>query len=220
MKWQGLIFDRDGTIFDSLPVILNAFRHGAEPFLKKRPTDADWFEAFGPAEMDVLERFVGKQNREEAFRRFLEYYQSHISQITLFPGMFELLRKAKEAGLKLALFTGGGRESTLFCMRKAEILNYFDKLITGNDVLRPKPHPEGILMVMNELNLAPRRTLVVGDAGADVLAGKGAGAVTVLVRWSGQVPPFDLKSEPDHVFHSVRDFGEFVFEDGKESSGE
>ena len=69
-------------------------------------------------------------------------------------------------------------------------------------------------MVMNELNLAPRRTLVVGDAGADVLAGKEAGTVTVLARWSGQVPPFDLKSEPDHIFYSVREFGKFLEKSG------
>jgi HAD superfamily hydrolase (TIGR01509 family) len=212
MNWQALIFDRDGTLFQSLPVILRAFNHGVEPFVKKLPTDQEWFKAFGPAEEEVMAVFIRKEHRKEAFQRYLNYYQTHMDQIQLYPEMFDLLKEASEAGMKLALFTGGGRESTAFCMEKEGILKYFQVLITGDDVMRPKPHPEGILKVINELKLTANRTLVIGDAGADMIAGKAAGAATVLARWGSHELPFDLQSQSDYVFYSVEDFREFVFQ--------
>lgn len=130
----------------------------------------------------------------------------------LFPGIKELLKDIEGEGAVVTLYTGGGRESTRFCMEAQSVLTYFDRVITGDDVLRHKPHPEGILKLMQDFQLSPRKTLVVGDAGADILAGQEAGAVTVLARWSGYALPFDLQSEPDQIFYSVSDFRKFVFE--------
>ena len=48
VKYNGIIFDRDGTLFDSLHVILRSFNYGIEPFTAKRPTDEEWFEAVWP----------------------------------------------------------------------------------------------------------------------------------------------------------------------------
>jgi len=213
MKWQAIIFDRDGTLFHSLPVILQAFNYGVEPFVEKAPSDSEWFAAFGPAEAEVMASFLPKDgnHKQQAFSRYLEYYEKHLSEITLFPGIHDLLRDAHEAGVIQAIFTGGGRESTFFCMNKERILTYFNRIITGDDVARHKPHPEGILKVMQDFQLVPGKTLVVGDAGADMIAGKSARAVTVLARWSGYPLPFDLQSESDHAFYSVPEFRNFVF---------
>jgi HAD superfamily hydrolase (TIGR01509 family) len=200
-------------LFDSLPVILRAFNYGVEPFVTKTPADSQWFAAFGPAEAEVMATMLPKDGdyKQQAFYRYLEYYEKHLSEITVFPGIHDLLRDAHEAGVIQAVFTGGGRESTFFCMTKERILTYFDRVITGDDVELHKPHPEGILKVMQDFRLVPEETLVVGDAGADMLAGRSAGAVTVLSRWSGYPLPFDLESESDHVFHSVPEFRNFVF---------
>jgi pyrophosphatase PpaX len=219
MRWQALVFDRDGTLFNSLPVILRAFNYGIEPFVIRKPTDAEWFAAFGPAEAEVMASFITEKNKAEAFRRYLKYYQDHIFEITLFPGIHGLLRDLKKVGTRLALFTGGGRASTRFCMEKESILTYFDRLITGDDVAKHKPHPEGIMKVIQDYELVPERTLVVGDAGADMLAGKQAGAVTALARWSGYSLPFDLHSAFDHVFYSVDELRQFVF-DGTQAQGQ
>lgn len=215
MKWQALIFDRDGTLFDSLPVILRAFNYGIAPFVNRKPADAEWFAAFGPPEAEVMASLMPQNTdkKDEAFLRYLEFYQRHLSEIMLFPGIYELLREVKDAGATLALFTGGGRESTRFCMEKERILTLFDRLITGEDVVKHKPHPEGIWKVIQEFHLLPDRTLVVGDAGADMLAGKEAGATTALARWSAYPLPYDLQSESDHVFYSVNTFRNFLFDE-------
>lgn len=211
MKWKAIVFDRDGTLFDSLPVILRSFNFGIEPFTSKRPSAAEWFEAFGPAEPEVMGAFIPAQHKAEAYDRFFKYYRDHFYEINLFPGMGELLHRIHDSGTRIALFTGAGRETAEFCLKQQNVLQYFDELITGDSVMRPKPDPEGILKAMKVLNASPAETLVVGDAGADVIAGQRAGATSVLARWSGFIPPHDLPSNPDYKFTTVPHFEHFLF---------
>ncbi|MCI0445501.1 HAD-IA family hydrolase [bacterium] len=211
MKWKAIVFDRDGTLFDSLPVILQAFNYGIEPFTSKRPTPEAWFEAFGPAEPEVMGVFIPAEHKAGAYDRFFQYYRDHFHEIALFPGVRELLQRIHDSGSRIALFTGAGRETAEYCLKQQNVLQYFDELITGDSVLRPKPDPEGILKAMMVLNAGAAETLVVGDAGADVLAGQRAGATSALARWSGFIPPHDLPSNPDYTFTNVMAFERFLF---------
>lgn len=198
-------------MFDSLPVILRSFNYGIEPFTTKHPTPEEWFEAFGPAEPEVMGVFISAEHKTAAYDRFFQYYRDHFNEITLFPGMGELLQRIHDSGTRIALFTGAGRETAEYCLKQQNVLQYFGELITGDSVTHPKPDPEGILKAMKSLNASPAETLVVGDAGADVIAGQRAGTTSVLARWSGFVPPHDLPSNPDHIFTSVSEFENFLF---------
>lgn len=214
MRCKAVIFDRDGTLFDSLEVILRAFNHSIEPFTDRRPADAEWFAAFGPSEPDVIAVFAGQENKQAAFERFYSYYREHFHEIPLFPGIRPLLERLHGAGIPMAVFTGGGYESTIFCLEQQKILSFFQELVTGDRVQHPKPHPEGVLRAIRNLGVAPADTLVVGDAGADILAGQGAGAVTALARWARLAPPFDLPSRPDYVFRQVAELRHMLFPGG------
>lgn len=215
MKWKGIIFDRDGTLFDSFAVILGAFNYAIEPFTSKRPTASEWFAAFGPAEPEVIEKIIGPEKKHEAFERFYSYYNEHFEQISLFPGVEKILERLHTASVKIALFTGGGWESTHLALTRTGIVSYFDVLITGDRVKNPKPDPEGILLALSSMKIAADETLGVGDAGSDVIAGQKAGLKTALVRWSAQAPPSDLPSRPDYTFYSVSEFETFLFGEEK-----
>lgn len=213
MRWNTVIFDRDGTLFDSLDMIIRAFNYGIEPFTDRRPPDAEWFAAFGPAEPGVMATFVGEQHKLAAFERFYRYYRDHFSEVPLFPGIRELLERLQAASVRMAVFTGGGYESTVFCLREQKILSFFQELVTGDRVQHPKPHPEGVLRAMNALGATPAETIVVGDAGADVLAGSSAGTATALARWARRPPPHDLPSRPDYVMQTVLELQQLLFQE-------
>ena len=170
MKYKGVIFDRDGTLYDSL---------------------------------DVIAKFIGPEKKQEAFNRFFDYYRTHFEEIRLYPGIRDLLLELKESGTKLMLFTGGGHLSTRFCLEQTGILHLFDALICGEDVLHPKPNPEGVLKHMEEQNLQPGDTIVVGDAASDVEAGKAARTFTAWLCWSENAQSAELNVSPDFTCRSV-----------------
>lgn len=215
MRWRALIFDRDGTLFDSLAVILKAFNYAIEPFADRIPSDSEWFAAFGPAEPEVMAHFIPVSRKGEAYSRFMDYYKEHFDGIVLFPEVAGMLAGAKERGAKIGLFTGGGLESTRFCLQQKKLLSLFDILITGDQVVHPKPHPEGILRALVDLNVDASQTLVVGDSAADVEAGSRAGTATALVRWSPYTNGFHAAIQPDYVFSNVVDFRDFIFQEEK-----
>ncbi len=215
MKWKGIIFDRDGTLFDSLSLILQSFNCGIQPFTDKRPTNEEWFAAFGPAEPEVMGAFVAPEHKAEAFDRFYRYYTEHITEIHLFAGIRDLLVRLNASGCKIGLFTGGSMKSSRFCLQHAGILELFDVLITGDLVAHPKPDPEGVLMAMRQMRIPSQETIVAGDASSDVAAGKGAGAVAVLAQWGVYPVKNDLLVFPDYTFTSVMDFDRFLFEEAR-----
>ena len=106
-------------------------------------------------------------------------------------------------------------ESTRFCLQQKNMLSLFDTLITGDQLVHPKPHPEGILKALGDLNVEASRTLVVGDSAADVEAGARAGTATALVKWSTYTNGFHADINPDYVFSNVVDFREFIFQEEK-----
>lgn len=205
MRYKGVIFDRDGTLFDSLDVILSAFDYAIEPFTSKRPAREDWFAAFGPAEKEVLGKFIPSSCKQAAFVRFFDYYKEHFGGVRLYPGMKELLSELKARGAKLMLFTGGGNVSTWYCLEQSGILRLFDALICGEDVQHPKPDPEGILKLISEQGFTPEQTIVVGDAASDVEAGKSAGAHTAWLCWSENAQVSGLTTAPDFTCKSVHE---------------
>ena len=131
-----------------------------------------------------MAKFIPREHTKAAFDRFYEYYRGHFHEIPLFPGIRELLVRLNSAGARMAIFTGGGLESTVFCLQEQKILSFFQELVTGDRVEHPKPHPEGVLRAIKALGVRPDESVVIGDSGADIAAGRRAGAATVLARWS------------------------------------
>jgi len=215
MRFESVIFDRDGTLYDSLEIILQAFAYGVEPFVEKLPTRDEMIRAFGPAEPEVLAKFIPIEKKQAAFNRFYDYYRKHFSQIHFYPGIRELLFRLKENGAKLMLFTGGGRVSTYFCLEQTGILHLFDALICGEDVQRPKPDPEGILKLIQEQHLDLKRSIVVGDAASDVEAGKAAGISAAWLRWSINAQAIQPKVQPDYVCDSIKDLEQVLLKEEK-----
>jgi len=97
-----------------------------------------------------------------------------------FPGVRELLSKLREHGLLLAVYSGASTEAARIRLGHAGLLNFFNEVLGGDQVANYKPHPEGVIKLIERFKVEPRATLFVGDTLADIGAGRGAGAARVL----------------------------------------
>jgi pyrophosphatase PpaX len=119
------------------------------------------------------------------------------------PHSEETLRQLKESGRKIAAVTTRQRTS-IKTLAQTGLLQYFDVIITGEDILHPKPHPEPLLKALQKLVVEPEKSIMIGDTEADILAGKNAGIRTVGVSY-GFAGPGIIQYDPDFLVDDILD---------------
>ena len=184
---RAVIFDLDGTLLDSMPLVMRAFAHALSPF---RP-DLDMAGIFqrlgGPPERTFLELIGDEAKAAEAMRRLASFGFENGSLVQPFDGMRCLLEMLHACGLRLAIWTGRDRETTELLLAAHDLAGFFTTVVCGDDLPTHKPHPAGLVEILSRLDVQPHEALYSGDADADVLGGAEAGVRTVLIHHGREV---------------------------------
>lgn len=183
-----LVFDLDGTLTDTLPGTFRAFQDAVEPALGRRPTEAEILSRFGPADHRIVAEWVGPEAAPEAQNRLYAAYAREFSRVRAFPGIPELLRDLRREGRRLGLFTGRGRPSTDVLLAALGFEALFESTVTGEEVPRPKPAPDGLLAVLDAMGALPAEAVYVGDTVKDAEAAFAAGAEFLAAAWGSPEP--------------------------------
>lgn len=208
--FDGIIFDVDGTLAETYKLIFASFNHVAEKYLNKRLSNEEIVALFGPTEDVILKDWM-KDNYQSAREDYFSFYETnHGSMSKIFPGMREAVKYIKSQNIPLSIFTGKGRDSAVITLKSIGLHDYFDLIISGDDVAEHKPSPEGINTFVDKFNLDPQRVLMVGDSRHDVIASKEAGVKCALVLWDEYSSARFSNIEADYIFRSVREFKEFI----------
>jgi pyrophosphatase PpaX len=206
-----VIFDVDGTLTETNELIFATFNFVAKKYLNKDFTPAEITAMFGPPEEVAVDRLVGSARFPAAIADFFDFYKSNFrSMAKLHAGMDEVLRFLKERKLLLAVFTGKGSHSTEITLQELGIRQFFDMIVTGQDVVNHKPSSEGIRKVMDRFNLSPDEVLMIGDAVADVKAAHEAGIPIAAVVWDSYSKEKVMKMETDYLFHDVKELDRWL----------
>jgi len=197
----------DGTLTQTNQLIYDSFNHIAEKYRGKTFSVPEITAMFGPPEEGALLNVVSRTQLDEAMTEYLRFYRENHSRLAkLYPGIKDVLRFIKQCGRKLALFTGKGIHSTSITLDEFGIRQYFDYVVTGNDVEKHKPSAEGIHKIMSNFHLKPEDVLMVGDAVSDVKAAQESGVKIAAVLWDSYSREKVLQMATDEVFHDVAEF--------------
>jgi pyrophosphatase PpaX len=208
-KFTGIIFDIDGTLTSTNELIFATFNHIAEKYLNKHFTDKEITEMFGPTEDVILKQWC-PDNYDEARMDYYDFYEKNHSMADLYPGIIEILDILKKKNILLSIYTGKGRDASIITLQKLKIYNYFDLIITGDEVKEHKPSPEGITLFLDKFHLPKENVLMVGDAPSDIWASRTAGVKIASVIWDSYSKEEVLKLNPDYLFNSVAELKEFL----------
>lgn len=186
---RAVIFDFDGTLLDSLPLVLRAHHHAVEPF-HPRLTDAEMFERLGGPPARTLQAMLrDPTHAAEALRRIEEYWTRHEHEARPYSGAREMLTGLRARGHLLGLWTGRDRASTRRLMAAQGFDDLFAVMVCGDDLSSHKPDPAGLREVLRRLAVVPNDALYFGDASVDVFAGASCGVRTVFIRHGRESAP-------------------------------
>jgi pyrophosphatase PpaX len=204
MTVGGVLFDIDGTLTRTNELIFATFNFIATKYCGRTYEPREIIALFGPPEEGALRPIVGAERLDEAMDDLCDFYRHHHhAMASLHEGMEDVLAFLQGTGVPLGVFTGKGRRTAMITLESLGIAGYFDMIVSGNDVAKHKPDPEGIRKFIDEFSLSPPEVLMVGDAMGDIAASRGAGATPVAVLWDSYDSERVAGAGADVVFHDV-----------------
>lgn len=200
--WDAVLFDLDGTLANTIPLILASFAHAMSVH---RPGEAPDEQALlanvGRTLDETLREFEPDSQARDAFRTtYLDRQRElHDEMVTPFPGALFEVEWLRGARIPIAIVTSKGREMTDRSLSVCALDIHFEHVVTADDVTRGKPDPEPIHRALELLGVsASSRVLFVGDSPHDVDAGRAAGVSTVGVTWGVSTASMLDQAAPDY----------------------
>lgn len=200
---EAVVFDADGTLFDTFEMIVAAYRHVSVTHGLRVPATDEIRAQLGNALSDIFENLYPGQNIEELLRTNNDYVTANVMKSDTFAGLNDLLDKVAAAGYKMAILTSGSNK-VHDILGHHGIAGYFSSVVTPECIQYPKPHPEGFYLATLEMGVDPVRTVMVGDTVQDILTGKHAPAYTTIALTHGYGLRDDLvNAGADHVVDNL-----------------
>ena len=203
---RAVIFDVDGTLVDSVEAYRVVAEQAASPLgiavtrddvCRALNTDQPFWEMLLPADQPDRAGTI-KQLRDDAAGRWQDVLQMHGRT---FPGLRGTLQTLQAWNMHLGIVTGS-REGSLQLLSADGLSSFFSVVITGKDVTRRKPDPEGLLKCAEALGVDPADAVYVGDTPLDVQASRAAGMYSVAVLSGAGDSALLSAAGPDWIIHS------------------
>jgi len=198
-RFPTVLFDLDGTLIDSVRLILDSYHHTLATHGLPSRDDQHWLRGVGtPLRVQFREYAHDPVLLEALVATYRDYnLANHDRMVTRYDGVVEMLDGIQATGARLGVVTSKNREGTLRGLRLVGLAEYFEVLVCADDVTRPKPDREPVDKAVGQLGGSPAGTLFVGDSIHDLHAGRAAGVRTGAVLWGPFGRPELAPAAPD-----------------------
>ncbi|MEO5890893.1 MAG: HAD hydrolase-like protein [Ferruginibacter sp.] len=210
-KIKAVIFDLDGTLANTLPLCIQAFRQSIEPLVHRSISDTEIIATFGPSEEGTI-MALAPDHYEKGVADYLYFYEMlHDTCPTAFDGVEDLLTTLKNKQVHIAMVTGKGKYSTHISLEKFNLTHFFKFIETG--LLGGPRKAEGIQIISDSLpGIKKDEFIYVGDAPSDIIASRKVGIPVIAAAWADTTDPETLKElNPDQLFYSIMDFTNWLY---------
>jgi|SRR6185312_89261 len=202
-----ILFDLDGTLADSVELILGAFRHTFNTHLGSVPADQAWIAGMGTPLSSQIRALVADEALIEPMTATYRDWQNqhHDALLREFEGVRETLSILHDRGHEMALVTSKATEAAKRALRLIGIDALLSQVVGLDSTTSHKPNPEPVLHALAQLRRDPRDAIFVGDSPHDIAAGNAAGVFTVAALWG----PFSRQTleaaHPGRLVADIRD---------------
>jgi pyrophosphatase PpaX len=212
VRFRIVLFDLDGTLIDSGPIILASMQHAVRTVLDRDVAREELAATVGGQGLVAQMTELAPDRVEE----LIDVYRAHNDPLheTLeaFAGMVDVLARLRAEGRRLGIVTAKRHRTVALAFARVPWLEeQFDVVVGHEDTERHKPDPDPVLEALRRLDVPPAEAAYVGDSPFDIQAGKAAGAFAIAVSWGGiHSDERLLAEEPDAFIHSPEELHSVV----------
>ena len=211
-RFDLIVFDWDGTLFDSTGLIVRCLQSACRDLGLPVPSDERAAYVIGLGLHDALQHVVPglpPERYPELGRRYRKHYFARQDELVLFDGTLEMLQALKTRNHWLAVATGKSRAGLDEALSHAALNAVFDATRTADETAS-KPNPLMLQQLMAEFGVEPARTLMVGDTTHDLQLAANAGAASLGVSYGAHAPESFDAHAPLAVLHSTRELHDWL----------
>lgn len=184
-KLPALLFDMDGTLLDSIDLIVESAVYAFDGRTGPRPTRAEWQALIGTSLDSMLARWAVDASDAAFLKgRYREFQiDNHDRLVRLYDGVDTTLRQLHAAGHPMAIVSSKLEGGILRSMDYFKLTPLFDAIVGIEHTVHHKPHPAPVLYALGKLGVGPLDAVFIGDSPHDVEAAKAAGVRVIAVTW-------------------------------------
>lgn len=205
LRYKGILFDLDGTLLDTTPLILDSFQHTFRTQYGRELSLEDIQPFMGQPLRAAMET-MAPGDEEKLMQVYRDYNLSrHDDLAAVFDGVQSTVHTLFQAGVKLAIVTSKTATTARRGLRLFDMEKYFSVVVGLDETAKHKPLPEPVLFALKLLKLTPADCIMVGDSPHDIESAKAAAVATAGVRWSQVNMQSLLASKPDFMLEQMPD---------------
>jgi pyrophosphatase PpaX len=196
-----VLFDLDGTLADTIPLLLASMRAAYAAVGGTAPDKRAWLRGMGrPLRSQLMEIEDNNVERVEALVQvYREWQTAHLAEyVKSYDGIAELIAALQRAGHPIAVVTGKGDWMARITLKHVDLLTPFAVIIGADATSRHKPDPDPLLLGAERLGVPASGAIYVGDAPNDILAARAAGMVDAWAAWGPFTPADVAEFAPSH----------------------
>ena len=200
-----ILFDLDGTLIDSIELILSSARYAFAKLGRPAPSDEEWLTGVGIPLRTMFGRYASDDADREALIQAYREFQipNHDRLVRAYDGVVETVRVLRAQGHELGVVTSKSESLALRGLACVGLARYMDTIVGCDSCTRHKPDPEPVRLALHRLGCSPGDAVFVGDSVHDVLAGNAAGVRTMGALW-GPFGRDDLApGDPKHYVTTI-----------------
>ena len=210
-NYKAFLFDLNGTMINDMPYHIKAWYRILNELGANISMEKTKGECYGKNN-ELLERiFPGRFAEEEkdriSFEKEKQYQEEFRSNLKLINGLDDFLKQAQKAGIKMAIGSAAIMFNIDFVLDGLQIRQYFDTLVSADDVMNSKPDPETYIKCATKLGMAAKDCLVFEDAPKGAESSKNAGMDCVIITTLHRPEEFD---DYNNVISFIEDYNNFA----------
>jgi len=213
--YKAFIFDLNGTMINDMEYHTRAWRYLLNNDLGGNFSWGEVKQQMYGKNPEVLvrmfgpERFTMDEMIALSFEKEKRYQQEYFDELALLPGLHQFLEAAHQKGILMAIGSAAIPFNIDFVLDNLNIRHYFKAIVSADDVVLSKPHPETYLKVAEQLGVYPADCLVFEDVPKGAEAALNAGMKTVVLTTTHE--PKEFSALPN-VLHFANDFTDEYFD--------
>ena len=211
-RFDLIVFDWDGTLFDSTKLIACCIQAACADLGVPVPSDRDAAYVIGMGLSEALAHAAPRLPSErypELEHRYRYHYFAQQHEVVLFDGTLSMLQALKSRHHWLGVATGKSRRGLDEALGSVQLRGVFDGTRTADETAS-KPNPRMLFELMREFGVEPERTLMIGDTTHDLQLAANAGAASIGVTYGAHEPEAFGAFETLHVADSVADLHQWL----------